>query len=58
MTALNDRLYTIDVDNLGPSTARDVTIRDTLFPPLFQGVTPLSIQSCAFSVSQGEWKAP
>lgn len=42
--------YTIDVDNFGPSTARGVTIADTLF-----GATQdqVQVQSCAFSVSQG-----
>jgi uncharacterized repeat protein (TIGR01451 family) len=47
--------YSIVVDNLGPSVARTVTIRDTLFqnfgPSLESPV--LSINSCAFSVSQG-----
>ncbi len=40
-------IYTIYVDNLGPSTARDVIIRDTLL-----NHPDVSIQSCAFSVSQ------
>ncbi|MCB0215853.1 MAG: DUF11 domain-containing protein, partial [Chloroflexi bacterium] len=40
--------YTIFVDNLGPSTARNVTITDTLLSS-----ANVSIQSCAFSVSQG-----
>jgi len=40
--------YTIFVDNLGPSVARNVVISDTL---LNSG--RVSIQSCAFSVSQG-----
>ena len=40
--------YTIFVDNLGPSAARTVVISDTL---LNSGL--VSIQSCAFSVSQG-----
>ncbi|MBK8541520.1 MAG: DUF11 domain-containing protein [Ardenticatenia bacterium] len=40
--------YTIFVDNLGPSTARTAVISDTL---LSSG--NVSIQSCAFSVSQG-----
>lgn len=46
-------LYTIDVDNLGPSTARNVTIRDTLFAGVTQPDSTVSIQSCAYSVSQG-----
>ena len=41
--------YTIDVDNFGPSTARDVTIADTL---LGAG-SGVAISSCAFSVAQG-----
>ena len=40
--------YTIYVDNFGPSVARSVKIMDTL---LSSG--NVSIQSCAFSVSQG-----
>jgi len=40
--------YTIWVDNLGPSAARNVVIRDSL---LNSG--DVSVQSCAFSVSQG-----
>ncbi|MBK6768484.1 MAG: DUF11 domain-containing protein [Ardenticatenales bacterium] len=40
--------YTIYVDNLGPSVARNVTITDT-----FLSSNSVSIQSCAFSVSQG-----
>jgi len=40
--------YTIFVDNLGPSVARNVTITDT-----FLSSNSVSIQSCAFSVSQG-----
>ncbi|MCE7937765.1 MAG: DUF11 domain-containing protein [Chloroflexi bacterium CFX6] len=40
--------YTIYVDNLGPSAARNVTITDTLLSS-----ANVSIQSCAFSVSQG-----
>ncbi|MFN8424049.1 MAG: DUF11 domain-containing protein [Anaerolineae bacterium] len=40
--------YTIFVDNLGPSVARGVTITDT-----FLSSNSVSIQSCAFSVSQG-----
>jgi uncharacterized repeat protein (TIGR01451 family) len=47
-------LYSIDVDNLGPSTARTVTIQDTLFRGFDPGGTPsVTINSCAFSVSQG-----
>lgn len=46
--------YTILVDNYGPSTARDVLIRDTLLTgPADALDSPISIQSCAFSVSQG-----
>ncbi|MBC7317062.1 MAG: DUF11 domain-containing protein, partial [Chloroflexi bacterium] len=40
--------YTILVDNYGPSVARNVVITDTL---LNSGL--VTIQSCAFSVSQG-----
>ncbi len=40
--------YTIFVDNLGPSVARNVTISDT-----FLSSNNVSVQSCAFSVSQG-----
>ncbi len=40
--------YTIFVDNLGPSAARNVVIRDTLL-----NSNAIQIQSCAFSVSQG-----
>ncbi|MCB0216578.1 MAG: DUF11 domain-containing protein, partial [Chloroflexi bacterium] len=40
--------YTIFVDNFGPSAARNVTITDTLLSS-----ANVSIQSCAFSVSQG-----
>ena len=40
--------YTTYVDNLGPSVARDVTIYDTLL-----NSDLVTIQSCAFSVSQG-----
>jgi|GEM_PF-1655716 len=40
--------YTIFVDNLGPSVARNVVISDTLL-----NSSNVSIQSCAFSVSQG-----
>jgi uncharacterized repeat protein (TIGR01451 family) len=47
-------VYSIDVDNLGPSTARAVTIGDTLFRGFDVGGTPsVTVQSCAFSVSQG-----
>lgn len=45
--------YGIDVDNLGPSTARTVTIADTLFGGVGTPSSTLSIQSCAYSVSQG-----
>ncbi|MEP7158197.1 MAG: DUF11 domain-containing protein, partial [Chloroflexota bacterium] len=46
--------YTIWVENRGPSTAREVTIRDTLLAgPTDASPAPVSIQSCAFSVSQG-----
>ena len=41
-------VYTIYVDNLGPSVARNVVIKDT-----FLSSDSVSIQSCAFSVSQG-----
>ena len=40
--------YTIFVDNLGPSVARNVVITDTLL-----NEHSVTIQSCAFSVSQG-----
>ncbi len=40
--------YTIFVDNFGPSVARNVVISDT-----FLSSGDVSIQSCAFSVSQG-----
>lgn len=40
--------YTIFVDNLGPDIARNVIITDTLLSS-----AAISIQSCAFSVSQG-----
>jgi len=45
--------YGIDVDNLGPSTARTVTITDTLFGGVGTPSSTLSIQSCGFSASQG-----
>ena len=45
--------YTIYVDNLGPSAARNVTIRDTLLNSTIFGGHDITIQSCAFSVSQG-----
>lgn len=45
--------YGIDVDNLGPSTARTVTIADTLFGGVGQPTSTLTIQSCSYSVSQG-----
>lgn len=45
--------YGIDVDNLGPSTARTVTIADTLFGGVGVPTSTLEIQSCAYSVSQG-----
>ncbi len=41
-------VYTIHVDNYGPSAARNVAIYDTLLSS-----DDVSIQSCAFSVSQG-----
>jgi len=41
-------VYTIWVDNLGPSAARNVLINDTLL-----NSDSVSVQSCAFSVSQG-----
>jgi uncharacterized repeat protein (TIGR01451 family) len=41
-------IYTIYVDNFGPSAARNVVIRDTLL-----NSNKVSIESCAFSVSQG-----
>ncbi len=40
--------YTIFVDNLGPSVARNVTITDT-----FLSASNVQVASCAFSVSQG-----
>jgi uncharacterized repeat protein (TIGR01451 family) len=40
--------YTIFVDNLGPSAARQVVITDTLLSS-----SKVTVQSCAFSVSQG-----
>ena len=40
--------YTIFVDNMGPSWSRNVIVTDTLLSS-----TNVSIQSCAFSVSQG-----
>jgi uncharacterized repeat protein (TIGR01451 family) len=40
--------YTIYVDNYGPSTARNVTIYDTLV-----NSDKVSVQSCAFSVGEG-----
>ncbi|MFN8424052.1 MAG: choice-of-anchor Q domain-containing protein [Anaerolineae bacterium] len=40
--------YTIYVDNTGPSVARKVVVTDTLLSS-----SNVSIQSCAFSVSQG-----
>jgi uncharacterized repeat protein (TIGR01451 family) len=46
-------LYQIDVDNLGPSTARDVTIQDTLFAQANGDNPNFSISSCAYSVAQG-----
>ncbi len=46
--------YTIYVENRGPSTARNVTMRDTLLAgPADSTPAPVTIQSCAFSVSQG-----
>jgi uncharacterized repeat protein (TIGR01451 family) len=41
--------YTVYVDNLGPSWSRGVIISDTLLSS-----AAVSIQSCAFSVSQGD----
>jgi uncharacterized repeat protein (TIGR01451 family) len=41
-------VYTIFVDNLGPSAARNVVVKDT-----FLSSDTVEIQSCAFSVSQG-----
>ncbi len=41
-------VYTIWVDNLGPSAARNVLINDTLL-----NSDSVTVQSCAFSVSQG-----
>jgi uncharacterized repeat protein (TIGR01451 family) len=41
-------VYTIYLDNYGPSTSRNAFIRDT-----FLNSGDVSIQSCAFSVSQG-----
>jgi uncharacterized repeat protein (TIGR01451 family) len=46
-------LYQIDVDNLGPSTARSVTIQDTLFAQANGDNPNFSISSCAYSVAQG-----
>lgn len=46
-------LYQIDVDNLGPSTARNVTIQDTLFAQANGDNPNFSISSCAFSLAQG-----
>lgn len=40
--------YTIFVDNFGPNIAENVTVTDTLLSS-----SNISIQSCAFSVSQG-----
>jgi uncharacterized repeat protein (TIGR01451 family) len=46
--------YTIYVENYGPSTARDALVRDTLLAgPADALDAPMTIQSCAFSVSQG-----
>ena len=45
--------YGIDVDNLGPSTARAVTIQDTLFGGMGTSTSTLSLLGCTFSVSQG-----
>lgn len=46
--------YTILAENRGPSVARNVQMRDTIFAgPADATDAPLSIQSCAFSVSQG-----
>ncbi|MEO6349320.1 MAG: hypothetical protein ABIP53_01590, partial [Candidatus Limnocylindrales bacterium] len=46
--------YTIWVENRGPSTAREVTVRDTLLNgPADASGANTSIQSCAFSVAQG-----
>lgn len=44
----DELVYTIFVDNLGPSNAWDVLVNDTL---LSSGL--VTIQSCAFSVTQG-----
>lgn len=46
-------LYQIDVDNLGPSTARNVTIQDTLFAQANGDDPNFTIGSCAYSVAQG-----
>lgn len=46
-------LYQIDVDNLGPSTARGVVIADTLFAEAAAPNPSLSVSSCSFSVSLG-----
>ncbi len=45
--------YGIDVDNLGPSTARTVTIADAVFGGVGEPGAQITIQSCAYSVSQG-----
>ena len=45
--------YQIDVDNLGPSTARVVTMQDTLMGAVSEADGKVTVQSCAFSVSQG-----
>ena len=46
-------VYQIDVDNLGPSTARDVVIQDTLFAELGSTDPGLRLDACAFSVALG-----
>jgi uncharacterized repeat protein (TIGR01451 family) len=45
--------YQIDVDNLGPSTARDVVITDTLFAELGDADPSLSVAACVFSSTLG-----
>ena len=45
--------YAIDVDNLGPSTARAVAIQDTLFGGMGTPTSSLALTGCTFSVSQG-----
>ncbi len=46
-------VYQIDVDNLGPSTARAVVVQDTLFAEVLAPNPGLQLEGCVFSVALG-----